>query len=150
MKYVVEKSLCNFPAWSGAVDILVTIIDNGDDERVEEVLESIYADRDEPLTETEINDILWFDCDWIAELLGYKDWDGYYSYAKFKEGSEVYWNDPEIDEYPNPEEARNRIFTINQIDYADETAVISHGDPGDEDGYTEAEVYLSELELVTD
>ena len=53
--------------WSGAVDTWNTIEDNGLLEDLDALLEDLYPDG---LSETELNDLLWFDSDWIFEQLG--------------------------------------------------------------------------------
>ena len=77
MEYKVETSLERFPAWSGGKDTLETLIEKGDCDSVERLIEEIYADRGETPTETEINDFLWFERDFIAEHLGFRSWDEY-------------------------------------------------------------------------
>lgn len=76
MTYKVESSLENFKAWSGGKDTLDVLIEKGDCDKVEEIIDSLYADGETP-TETAINDLLWFERDWIAQELGYTDWDAY-------------------------------------------------------------------------
>ena len=56
--------------WSGAVDTWNTIEDNGLLEELDNLLEDLYPDG---LSETELNDLLWFDSDWIFEQLGISD-----------------------------------------------------------------------------
>ena len=75
MKYYVEESLDNFEAWSGGKDTLDTLRENGDCDAVESLIEELYPDGD--VSETGINDILWFERDTIAQQLGYSDWDEY-------------------------------------------------------------------------
>ena len=53
--------------WSGAVDTWNTIEENGLLEELDNLLEDLYPDG---LSETELNDLLWFDSDWIFEQLG--------------------------------------------------------------------------------
>lgn len=72
MQYTKEESLRNFQFWSGAAD-RVKDLTNEDLDTIEAALEDSFGDRTP--SETEINDILWFDSDWIAEILGYEDWD---------------------------------------------------------------------------
>ena len=72
MKYAKEESLRNFQFWSGAAD-KVQSLTNEDLDTIEAALEDCFGDRTP--SETEINDILWFDSDWVAEILGYEDWD---------------------------------------------------------------------------
>ena len=55
-------------SWSGAIDTLDTIIKNDMENELMEHLEEIF-DNQIP-TETEINDYLWFESDYIYECLG--------------------------------------------------------------------------------
>lgn len=73
MRYTVESSLRNFEAWSGGKDTLDVLIEKGDCDEVERLIE----DMDSLGTDTSINDFLWFERDFIAEHLGYKDWEAY-------------------------------------------------------------------------
>ena len=65
-----EKNLRNFEAWSGAIETKNLILDAGLEEEFEGLIEELYPDG---LSETELNDILWFDSDWILENLGIKE-----------------------------------------------------------------------------
>ena len=67
MKIYSEISLENFEAWSGAVNTLDRIRNAGKCDILESVLESEYPDG---LSETELNDLLWFDPDWCYEACG--------------------------------------------------------------------------------
>ena len=71
MKITKEISLYDFEAWSGAKDTLGELTIRECDE-LESILEDIYPDG---MDETELNDILWFESDWIAERLGYRNWE---------------------------------------------------------------------------
>lgn len=65
MTYKVEKSLKDFDFWGGAVANVKNLTDEEFD-RIEE-----YLTEAEPLTETEINDFMWFEMEfWAAEILG--------------------------------------------------------------------------------
>lgn len=75
MEYKVETSLHDFPAWQGGRDTLDTLIDRGDCQEVEDLIETVFLDQD--ATDEDINDFLWFERDAIAEHLGYSDWDAY-------------------------------------------------------------------------
>jgi len=57
MKVISETTLRNFNAWSGAVETKKTIIEAGQEEQFELMIEELYPNG---LTETELNDILWF------------------------------------------------------------------------------------------
>ena len=67
MKIISETNLLNFEAWSGAVYTKNTIIEHGKIDQFEQLIEDIYP---EGLTATQLNDILWFEADWIYEILG--------------------------------------------------------------------------------
>ena len=71
MKVYSEISLKDFEAWSGGEDTLDTLTDQEVSE-LESILEEEYPDG---IDETELNDILRFERDWIAELLGFNDWE---------------------------------------------------------------------------
>ena len=71
MKVYSEISLKDFEAWSGGEDTLDTLTDHEAAE-LEAILEEEYPDG---IDETELNDILRFERDWIAELLGFNDWE---------------------------------------------------------------------------
>lgn len=58
-----------FEAWSGAVDTLDRILEEGKGEELEELLDEIFPDGAE---ETEVNDLLWFDDEYVFEMLGIK------------------------------------------------------------------------------
>ena len=66
-----EISLSNFEFWSGAVDTAKQL--NYDDfNTIEDSIVELYPDG---CDETTINDIFWFEEDWIAQMLGYNDWE---------------------------------------------------------------------------
>ena len=53
--------------WSGAIDTLETIEENEKEEELMALLEATFEDVP---TETEVNDFLWFEGDFIFEELG--------------------------------------------------------------------------------
>ena len=65
-----ETNLRNFKAWSGATKTKNLILDAGLEEEFEMLIDELYP---EGLTDTELNDLLWFDSDWILENLGIKE-----------------------------------------------------------------------------
>ena len=71
MKIYTEKALSNVQWWSGARDT-AEYLTNADFETLETELERLYPDG---IGETELNDLFWFGKDWIAELLGYTDFE---------------------------------------------------------------------------
>ena len=67
MTITYELDLNSFKAWSGAVDTLERIQREGKCAELENVLEELYPDG---MTETELNDLLWFDSESVYEWLG--------------------------------------------------------------------------------
>lgn len=59
--------------WSGAVDTINRIYEEGKLDEWETFIENYYADIGETPTITELNDLLWFESDWIYEELGISD-----------------------------------------------------------------------------
>ena len=70
MKITSEMSLKNFKAWSGAKDTLNKLIELDKCDELEFILEHLYPDG---LTDTQLNDILWFEDKWIYETLGIEE-----------------------------------------------------------------------------
>ena len=67
MTITYELDLNSFEAWSGAKDTLDRIQREGKCSLLEQILEDIYPDG---MTETELNDLLWFDSESVYEWLG--------------------------------------------------------------------------------
>ena len=65
-----ETNLRNFEAWGGAIETKKLILDAEMEEEFEELIEEIYPDG---LSDTKLNDILWFDDNWILETLGIEE-----------------------------------------------------------------------------
>ena len=61
------SDISDYTPWSGAVDFYEEIVDAGKLEELEFILEDIYPDG---LTMTELNDLLWFEQDWVREMIG--------------------------------------------------------------------------------
>ena len=96
MKYVVECDLENFEAWQGGRDTLDTLIEKGVCDNVESLIDEINASAEEPMTDTWVNDFLWFERDFIAEHLGYSDWDEF-AYGDDEEEDDEEEDDEEED-----------------------------------------------------
>ena len=67
MTITYELDLNSFQAWSGAKDTLDRIQREGKCEELENILEDLYPDG---MTETQLNDLLWFDSEQVYEWLG--------------------------------------------------------------------------------
>ena len=65
--FKVYSNLQSFKPWSGAVDTWEKIEDAGKIDELDALLEEIYP---EGLGETELNDLLWFEPEWVLEALG--------------------------------------------------------------------------------
>lgn len=65
------ESITEFEPWSGAVSIYEELT-NPQLEQLDSLLADAYP---EGMTDTQFNDILWHDSDWIAELLGFRNWE---------------------------------------------------------------------------
>ena len=64
--------LRDFNAWMGAVDTKNIIIKNDKEDDFNFLIEELFEDG---LTETELNDLLWFDDEYILEQLGINEYD---------------------------------------------------------------------------
>ena len=72
MKIISEiGSLLDFEPWSYAVDRYETLT-QGQLEQLDTELEMLYP---EGMTDTQVNDLFWHDPDWLAELLGFRNWE---------------------------------------------------------------------------
>jgi hypothetical protein len=65
-----NTTLVDFDAWSGAIDTKDRIINEGKAEDFDNLIEELYPDG---LSETALNDLLWFEDEWIFESLGIED-----------------------------------------------------------------------------
>lgn len=66
-----DINLRDHEPWSGAVSTMKHLTYEQMN-HLEFILDELYPDG---MTETQLNDILWFETDWIAEMLGYADWE---------------------------------------------------------------------------
>lgn len=71
MRIYSDDSLQNFNFWSGAVRTANELTGRELD-TIEAELEMLNPDG---MSDTEVNDIFWFEQDWIAEMLGYECWE---------------------------------------------------------------------------
>jgi len=62
-----ETTLGDFMAWSGAIDTQARIMNEGMTSEFDSLIEDLYYDG---LDETTLNDLLWFESEWIYENLG--------------------------------------------------------------------------------
>ena len=71
MKYTKEFSE-GFEPWSGAVSTYNRIVDEEGLDALENALEQIFECDEEPPTDTQINDLLWFEPGTVYKILGMK------------------------------------------------------------------------------
>lgn len=67
MKIVEEISITEFEPWSGAMDTHTKILEAGKENEFDALIEECYP---EGLSKTQLNDLLWFEDEWIFEMLG--------------------------------------------------------------------------------
>ena len=72
MLIVEERGLSEFKAWSGAVETKERIIEAGLEEAFENLINECYPDG---ISSTQLNDLLWFDNEWVYEALGMTEED---------------------------------------------------------------------------
>ena len=72
MKIYKETSLKDYEFWSGA-KYTAEVLTSEQLDQVESYLEDTAPE--EGYSETDINDIFWFERDWIAEILGFDSWE---------------------------------------------------------------------------
>ena len=65
-----EFDIYHFEPWDGAVDIYYKIHDACKLSSLELLLENLYPDG---IGESELNDFLWFESDWLLESLGLQE-----------------------------------------------------------------------------
>lgn len=70
MKVTSEITLFQFNAWSGATGTQLNILRAGLENEFDSLIEELYPDG---IDETQLNDILWFESEWVYESLGMKE-----------------------------------------------------------------------------
>ena len=63
-------TLLKFDAWSGARDTKNKIIEEDKVSDFDQLIEDLYPDG---ISETDLNDMLWFEDDWLFKELGIED-----------------------------------------------------------------------------
>lgn len=70
MKLIMD--FIHYQPWAGAKDTYALIDCNNKLDELDELITQCYPDG---LTETQLNDILWFESDWVLDNLGIEDED---------------------------------------------------------------------------
>ena len=63
----IYMTMTKFQPWAGAVDTYNKLIENDLFDTFLNILEDLYPDG---ISETELNDILWFESEWVYEIIG--------------------------------------------------------------------------------
>jgi len=67
MKVLTNVTLSNFQAWSGAILTKERILKEGKEDDFNSFIDEIYPDG---LTDTSLNDLLWFESEFVYNNLG--------------------------------------------------------------------------------
>ena len=70
MVYSKGFSIDTFPFWAGAKDTFEDVCKAGKADKLQLLIEEVFAGNETPPTETEINDFVWFERDLIYNQLG--------------------------------------------------------------------------------
>ena len=84
MKVFREIDLQDFEPWSGAKQTFEALTTE-DLETLQSMLEELYPHG---IDETNLNDILWFEDDWIADVCGYESKEEMYNNRESNENEE--------------------------------------------------------------
>ena len=69
-KMMLQVDFSEYEPWSGAVDTFEKIEEENKLDELELMLEELYP---EGMTDTQLNDLLWFDSEWVFEQLGIQE-----------------------------------------------------------------------------
>lgn len=131
MKIISEMSFSDFEPWSGACDTYNRICDENKQSEMDYYLEEMFPDG---CTDTELNDLLWFDSEMIYEYLGIlendeeeilseigKEYMVISSYVDFPFGSIVVaLEDEDTEPYCVLKEIYEKEESLNPSNYEDE------------------------------
>lgn len=74
MKVYSEVSLIDFNFWGGAKDTVEELYEE-DFNIIQSAIEEMECDENGMIEEVDLNDVIWFERDWIARILGYEDFE---------------------------------------------------------------------------
>ena len=132
MTYTVETSLADFPAWSGAVHTLDVLIEKDLCDTVEACLVDVLGEYP---TDTEINDMLWFETDAIAEWCGVSSWEALENGEEEEEETEEEAEDNNFSRWCNENYPACQGCPYEKLrGLADCEAAYYHDNPDDDDG----------------
>ena len=132
MKYYVETSLENFEAWSGGRDTLEVLIEKGLCDTVEAFLEEVLG---EDISDTAINDVLWFERDTIADWCGFSSWESLENGEEEEETAEEEPEENNFSRWCNENYPACKGCPYEKLrGLADCEAAYYHDNPDDDDG----------------
>ena len=132
MTYTVETSLADFPAWSGAVHTLDVLIEKDLCDTVETCLVDVLGEYP---TDTEINDMLWFETDAIAEWCGFSSWEALENGEEEEEETEEEEEENNFSRWCNENYPACQGCPYEKLrGLADCEAAYYHDNPNDDDG----------------
>ena len=132
MTYTVETSLADFPAWSGAVHTLDVLIEKDLCDTVEACLVDVLGEYP---TDTEINDMLWFETDAIAEWCGFSSWEALENGEEEEEETEEEEEENNFSRWCNENYPACQGCPYEKLrGLADCEAAYYHDNPDDDDG----------------
>lgn len=105
MKFIVEKSLKDFDFWSGACDFASKLTDDQFD-LIEQYLEE--TEEDDCFTDTEINDLFWFEQEFLYNALPIED----VCHIVLDDGDNQ-------ERYDLVEKFTDEYYNLNHLDYTD-------------------------------
>lgn len=147
MRYYVDTDIENFKAWSGGKSTLDTIKEAGKITEFSNYMEEITS-ADEPWSETQINDFLWFNSDEIFQILGItpngedieeiwdaisNEFDLYFSIVKAflkkagyndNDNLDYLWSEYLIEEKDCPCEITTELPSMYNFDYDEQLEII--------------------------
>lgn len=74
MKVYSEVSLIDFNFWGGAKDTVEELYEE-DFNIIQSAIEEMECNENGMIEEVDLNDVIWFERDWIARILGYEDFE---------------------------------------------------------------------------
>lgn len=117
-----ELDLNSFKAWSGAKSTLERIQRESKCEALENELDMIYP---EGMTETQLNDLLWFEPDYCYELVGLRTETQINDEIQAKK-DRLQEIEEEFDEWENDEDLTPEELEANKADYQEEIEVLNN------------------------
>ena len=111
MRIITDTRLDRFEPWSGAKYTFNVLEQMGMLDTLEAELEQEYPDG---IEDGELNDLLWFEEDYLAQLLGFDDWEALEKSAEEDEDSDEDEDSEEDEDIDESVKARELHESINR------------------------------------